>query len=85
MEKLEKIHVCKVDPSKELQIGHELKQPIQGKVLKFLQQNLDVFTWNHEDMKRIDPITACHRLRVDPSVRRKLQKRRPLNPESMRF
>ncbi|XP_022848822.1 uncharacterized protein LOC111371146 [Olea europaea var. sylvestris] len=35
----------------------------------------------HEDMKWIDPEVASHRLYIDPSIRLKQQKRRPLNLE----
>lgn len=81
MEELDKIPICKIDPSKELQIGHERQQPIRGKVLEFLQQNLDVFAWNHEDIKCIDLKMTCHMLHMDPLAWPKQQKWGPLNFE----
>lgn len=81
VEELGKIHVCSGDLSKELKIGSELQPSIQGEIIGFLLQNLDIFTWNHKDMKRIDLKIACHRLNVDSTVQLRQQKCHPLNPD----
>ncbi|XP_022855889.1 uncharacterized protein LOC111377073 [Olea europaea var. sylvestris] len=80
IEELEGVQVCADDPSKELKVGYELQSSTRNEIVAFLRQNLDVFAWNHGDMRVIDPKIACHKLQVDPSVRLKQQKRRPLNP-----
>lgn len=69
MKELEKIQVCIDDLSKELKIGHQLQPSTQSKIVNFLRQNLDIFAWDHEDMKGINPTIACHRLHVYPTIR----------------
>ncbi|XP_022853744.1 uncharacterized protein LOC111375176 [Olea europaea var. sylvestris] len=81
VEELEGVQVCAKDPTKELKVEHKLQPSTRNEIVAFLRQNLDVFAWNHGDMRGIDPNIACHKLQVDPSVRPKQQKRRPLNPE----
>ncbi|XP_022883887.1 uncharacterized protein LOC111400731 [Olea europaea var. sylvestris] len=81
IEELEGVQVCVKDPTKELKIYRELQPSTRNKIMAFLRQNLDVFAWNHGDIRGIDPNITCHKLQMDPSVRPKQQKRRSLNPE----
>ncbi|XP_022853913.1 uncharacterized protein LOC111375341 [Olea europaea var. sylvestris] len=81
IEELEEVRVCAKDQTKELKVRCELQPSTRSKVVAFLKENLDVFAWDHSDMRRIDPNIACHKLQVDPSVRPKQQKRRPPNLE----
>ncbi|XP_022871800.1 uncharacterized protein LOC111390913 [Olea europaea var. sylvestris] len=78
---LEGVRVCAKDQTKELKVGCELQPSTRSKIVAFLKQNLDVFAVDHSDIRGIDPSITCHKLQVDPSVRPKQQKRRPLNPE----
>ena len=39
-----------------------------------LLRNIDVFAWNHSDMKRIDSMLASHKLNVIPSAKPMRQK-----------
>ena len=46
-----------------------------------LRAHADVFTWTLEDMPRIDPEVACHRLAIKKGARAIRQKRRCFNQE----
>ena len=58
----------------KLKVERELQPSARNEIVAFLRQNLNVFTWNHRDMRGIDPNIACHKLQVDLSVRPKQQK-----------
>uniref|UniRef100_A0A803P5N9 Uncharacterized protein n=1 Tax=Cannabis sativa TaxID=3483 RepID=A0A803P5N9_CANSA len=52
-----------IDPSdhnKVLKIGYKLTFQQREKLVTFLKQNLDVFTWKHSDMVGISPQVMCH-------------------------
>ena len=40
---------------------------IRDRLILFLRNNLDIFTWIHKDMPRIDPSIMAHQLNVSPS------------------
>lgn len=46
-----------------------------------MYNNLDVFTWKHEDMVGIDPRVSWHHLKIDPTPNPHRQKRTTLNLE----
>ena len=46
-----------------------------------LRAHVDVFAWTHEDMPRIDPEVACHRLAIRKDARSIRQKRSCFNQE----
>ena len=54
------------DPKNVTYIGASLKGPLKEKLVKFLQENNDVFSWTTADMPRIDPQLITHKLNVDP-------------------
>ncbi|XP_022841987.1 uncharacterized protein LOC111365685 [Olea europaea var. sylvestris] len=81
VEQLEGVRVCAKDKTKELKVECELQPSTRSKIVAFLKENLDVFAWDHSDMRGIDLNIAWHKLQVDHSTRPKYQKRRPLNHE----
>lgn len=66
VKELDKFHVNKDKPSRELYIGHELSQALWSLLVEFLQQNLYISAWSHEDTKEINPRVTYHRLNIDP-------------------
>ncbi|XP_022857913.1 uncharacterized protein LOC111378860 [Olea europaea var. sylvestris] len=64
VEELERVQICADDPSKELKVGRELHPSTRSEIVAFLRQNLDIFAWNHRDMRGIDPKIASHKLQV---------------------
>ena len=39
---------------------------MKEKLVQFLKNNLDIFTWSHEDMPGISTKIIQHKLNVDP-------------------
>ena len=52
--------------NKTTKIGTMLSPEMRTRLIKFLKENLDVFTWSHEDMPGISPEVIQHRMNVDP-------------------
>ena len=65
-----------IDPEKVTYIGATLKDPLKGRLIKFLQENSDVFAWIAADMPGIDPELITHKLNVDPTRKAVKQKKR---------
>ncbi|KAL8146473.1 hypothetical protein AgCh_004271 [Apium graveolens] len=69
------------NPERMTFIGATLEEPLRGKLVKFLQENSDVFAWSAADMPGIDPELITHKLNVDPSRKIVKQKKRNFAPE----
>ncbi|XP_059428507.1 uncharacterized protein LOC132162267 [Corylus avellana] len=66
---------------KVVEIGSQLAPGIKEALVRFLQQNLEVFAWSPEDMPGIDPKDIVHHLNIDPKVKPVKQKRRKFAPD----
>ena len=75
-EKLEEVLVSKNDPSRVVRIGSGLDEAIKGELVKCLQSHAYIFAWSHEDIPRIDPGIACHKLEIRKCSRPVRQKMR---------
>ena len=64
----------KNDPDKKVLVGTLLTKKEKDELMTFLQENMDIFTWSHKDIPRVDLSMVVHRLNIDrkyPSVRQK--------------
>ena len=71
-------------PSEELelvQLGSKLAEDVKSSLVRFLEQNMEVFAWKQEDMGEVDSAVITHRLNVNPSFKSVKQKRRSFAPE----
>ena len=68
-------------PEHLIYIGSKLVEGIRSPLIRFLEQNMEVFAWKQEDMGRVDPAVITHRLNVNPSFKPVKQKRRSFAPE----
>jgi hypothetical protein len=50
---------------RKLRFGAQLPADEKEKLVKFLQDHLDVFAWEHDKMPVINPSVIEHRLNVD--------------------
>lgn len=84
METIEKLIEVAVEGSDRLvRIGSQLSRKILGGLVFFLQKNMDVFGWSHEDMpfqvitrsRCMDPTIMSHRLSIDPTAKPIKQKK----------
>ena len=66
-QELEEVNLVEGDITKVTKVGIGLDHILKGKIIEFLKQNLDVFTWTHEDMSRIDNKVIEHKLNVNPT------------------
>lgn len=64
------------NPTKIARLIALLPKNVQENFKVFLQRNVDVFAWSHEDMPGIDPHVIAHRLNVGPNHRLVKQKPR---------
>jgi len=74
MEVLETVELAKGEANKMMKIGTTLSPEMRTRLIQFLKENLDVFTWSHEDMPGIAPEVIQHKLNVNPE-RKPVQQR----------
>jgi len=66
MEALETIKLVEGEPTKTIKVGTNLDPLTKEKIISFLKNSLDVFTWSNEDMPGIPISIIQHHLKVDP-------------------
>ena len=66
MEALETVILAKDKTAKTTRIGTTLSPGMRARLVRFLQKNLDVFAWSHEDMPGIPTKVIQHKLNVNP-------------------
>ena len=81
IENLETIELVEGSLEKTTQIGTNLNPETKEEIVSFLKDNLDVFTWSHEDMPGIPASIIQHRLKVDLEKKPVQQRRRVFAPE----
>ena len=81
VEKLEMIVLVEGSLAKTTQVGTNISPRTREGIINFLKDNLDVFSWSHEDMPGIIASLIRHRLNVDPEKKPVQQRRRVFAPE----
>ena len=66
MEEIDEVPIFPDFPKHKVQIGAQLNDTLRERILSFLSQNHDCFTWSHEDMTGIDSEVTLYRLHADP-------------------
>ena len=66
VEPLETVKLVEGELVRTTRIGMTLSFEMRTRLIQFLKENLDVFTWSHEDMLGICLKVIQHRLNVDP-------------------
>ena len=69
------------ETGKTTRIGTTLSPRMRASLIQFLQQNLDVFAWSHEDMPSIPTEIIQHKLNVNPVSKPMQQRRRVFAPK----
>ena len=75
MEALETVTLTRGETAKTTRIGTTLGLGMRASLIQFLQENLDVFAWSHEDMPSIPTEVIQHKLNMNPE-RNPVQQRR---------
>ena len=65
IEALETVALVEDETTKMTRIGTKLSLEMRTRLIEFLKENLDVFTWSHEDMPGISPKIIQYKLNVD--------------------
>ena len=81
MEALETVVLAKDETTKTTRIGTTLSPRMRTRLIQFLKENLDVFTWSHEDMSGISPKVIQHKLNENPEKKPVQQRWRAFAPE----
>ena len=68
-------------PEHLVYIGSKLAEEIRNPLIRFLEQNIEVFAWKQEDMGGVDPAMTTQKLNVNPSFKTVKQKRRSFTLE----
>nr|XP_023878279.1 uncharacterized protein LOC111990727 [Quercus suber] len=76
VEALETIEPVKGEATKTTKIRTTLSPEMRERLVQFLKENFDVFTWSHEDMPSISPKVIEHKLNVNPKKKLVQEKRR---------
>ena len=80
VEALGTVKLADGEPTKTTRVGTNLSTKIRKKLIQFLKENLDVFTWSHEDMPGISTEIIQHRLNVDLKKKPVQQRQRVFTP-----
>ena len=64
---LEKVLIGQ-DEEKYFQVGSQLPPLEKAALVKFLEDNMDVFAWSTYDVPGIDPEFICHQLNVNSNA-----------------
>ena len=56
------------DEEKYFQVGSQLPSLERATLVKFLEDNIDVFAWSTYDVSGIDLEFICHQLNVNPEA-----------------
>ena len=65
MEALETVTLTRGETAKTTRIGTTLSPGMRANLIQFLQENLDVFAWSHEDMPSIPTEVIQHKLNMN--------------------
>lgn len=63
------IPIHPTDVPRTMKIGALLQDEWKVQFEKFLKDNVDVFTWSHDEIPGIEPEMIVHRLNVDPDYK----------------
>ena len=74
VEALETVELVEGEVTKMTRIGTTLSSKMKTRLVQFLKENLDVFTWSHKDMPGISPRVIEHKLKVNPEKKLVQQK-----------
>ena len=62
---LEEVELVDRMTTRMTRIGTTLSPEMRSRLVQFLKENLNVFTWSHEDMPSISPRVIEHKLNVN--------------------
>ena len=79
-EPIETINLGTEGDPKEIKLGAMLEQSVKDRLIKLLQEYIDIFAWSYRDMPGLDTDIVVHRLPLKEGcslVRQKLRRTHP--------
>ena len=73
--------MSKLVPEKYVHIGSDLVEVEKGRLLVFLHENQDVFTWSAKDLQGVSRDLTQHNLNVAKGAKPRKQKLRKMSAE----
>jgi hypothetical protein len=78
------VPICGDIPSRTVMIGTKVSEDEERRLLEFLRNNQDVFAFSKSDLTGVHRSVIEHALNIDPKVRLKLQKQRPMSDDRVK-
>ena len=66
---LEEINIGTTEAPRALSIAKDLLPTARATMIKLLQEYKDVFSWSHEDMKKLDPKFYQHQINLSTNAK----------------
>lgn len=63
---MEVINLGTEEDKKKIKVGASLKENVEKRLVKLLQEYVDVFAWSYQDMPRLDMDIVMHKLPLKP-------------------
>ena len=73
-EHAKKVPLCKDVPDRTVTIGKGLEKTKEARLIQFLRNNPNVFSWSSSDLRGVSLEVIKHELRVDPKVKPRKQR-----------
>ena len=80
-EHIKKVLLCEDVPDRTVTIGRALEETEESRLIQFLRNNQDVFTWSSSDLRGVSREVMEHELRVDPKVKPRKQHLRTMSKD----
>ncbi|XP_071916252.1 uncharacterized protein [Coffea arabica] len=80
-ESLVELPICPERSDRAVKAGAGLSELTRKALESLLEEYAEIFAWSADDMPRVPPELAVHKLHVDPSIRPVKQKKRHFAPE----
>ena len=76
-----KVLLCEDVPDRTVLISRGLEEAEEARLIQFLRNNQDVFTWSSSDLRGVSHEVLEHSLRVDPKAKPRKQHLRTMSED----
>ena len=81
VEHTKKVPLCEDMPDRMVIIGKELEKAEEARLIQFLRNNQDIFTWSSSDLRGVSREVIEHTLIVNPNAKPVKQGQRSMSEE----
>ena len=80
-EHTKKVPLCEDIPDRTVTIGKGLDEAEEARLIQFLRNNQDIFTWSSSDLRGVSQQIMEHFLQVDPKIKPRKQRLRTMSED----